>query len=85
MKINNLFDTRKGIETLIYLHKNKENFIYAMALELKITYNHLSKLINFLAKLKLVLKIKKGRKKIISLTKKGVKIARRLSEVQKLI
>ena len=77
---------RKPALMLVCLKKNtRMRYGSILAKEVDCTYSHAVKILQTLEELKLVDFEKKGRIKIIKLTKKGREVADAIEEIQKLI
>ncbi|MEX0920693.1 MAG: hypothetical protein WDZ62_00305 [Candidatus Pacearchaeota archaeon] len=87
MKDNfDIFFRRKPALMLVSLKKNKRpRYGSILAKEIDCTYSHAVKILQTLNSLKLVDFEKKGRIKIIKLTKKGREVADAIENIQKLI
>ena len=87
MKDNfDIFFRRKPALMLVSLKKNhRMRYGSILAKEVDCTYSHAVKILQTLEKLKLVEFEKKGRIKLISLTKKGREVADAIEGIQKLI
>jgi len=87
MKDNfNIFFRRKPALMLVSLKKNtRMRYGSILAKEVDCTYSHAVKILQTLEELKLVVFEKKGRIKIIELTKKGRDVADAIENIQKLI
>ena len=87
MKDNfDIFFRRKPALMLVCLKKNtRMRYGSILAKEVDCTYSHAVKILQTLEELKLVDFEKKGRIKIIKLTKKGREVADAIEEIQKLI
>jgi len=87
MKDNfDVFFRRKPALMLVYLKKNSRmRYGSLLAKEVDCTYSHAVKILQKLEELKLVDFEKKGRIKLIKLTKKGQDVADAISEIQRLI
>ena len=73
------------MKILSYIYIKKPKSITEISAILKITYCHVSKLINLFIFFELCKKEKSGRKSIISLTEKGIKVASNIHESEKQI
>ncbi len=84
MKDNfDIFFRRKPALMLVYLKKNtRMRYGSILAKEVDCTYSHAVKILQTLEKLGLVLFEKKGRVKLIKLTKKGKEIADHIELIQ---
>lgn len=81
-----LFFRRKPSMMLLALKKmNKAKYGSVLAKEVDCTYSHAVKILQILEELSLVVFEKKGRIKIIKLTKKGMEIANRIEEIKALV
>lgn len=81
-----LFFRRKPALMLIALKRvNKAKYGSILAKEVDCTYSHAVKILQTLEELGLVNFEKKGRIKIISLTKKGKDVADNIENIQKLV
>ena len=81
-----VFFRRKPALMLVSLKKNtRMRYGSILAKEVDCTYSHAVKILQTLEELKLVDFQKKGRIKIIRLTKKGQEVADAIEEIQKLI
>ena len=87
MKDNfDIFFRRKPALMLVYLKKNtRMRYGSILAKEVDCTYSHAVKIMQTLEKLDLVLFEKKGRVKLIKLTKKGKEVADHIEEIQALV
>jgi len=87
MKDNfDIFFRRKPALMLVFLKKNtRMRYGSILAKEVDCTYSHAVKILQTLEKLGLVQFEKKGRVKLIKLTKKGKEVADFIEEVQNLI
>ncbi len=87
MKDNlDIFFRRKPAMMLVSLRKNtRMRYGSVLAKEVDCTYSHAVKILQTLELLKLVEFEKKGRIKIIQLTKKGREVADAIENIQKLI
>ena len=87
MKDNfDIFFRRKPALMLVCLKKNSRmRYGSVLAKEVDCTYSHAVKILQTLEELKLVDFEKKGRIKLIKLTKKGIDVANAIEEIQKLI
>jgi|TARA_Y100000310_G_scaffold89559_2_gene86661 DNA-binding MarR family transcriptional regulator len=87
MKDNfDIFFRRKPALMLVSLKKNtRMRYGSILAKEVDCTYSHAVKILQTLEELKLVDFEKRGRIKIIKLTKKGREVADAIEEIQKLI
>ena len=87
MKDNfDIFFRRKPALMLVSLKRNtRMRYGSILAKEVDCTYSHAVKILQTLEELKLVDFQKKGRIKIIKLTKKGVEVANAIENIQKLI
>ena len=87
MKDNlDIFFRRKPAMMLVSLRKNtRMRYGSVLAKEVDCTYSHAVKILQTLELLKLVGFEKKGRIKIIQLTKKGREVADAIEDIQKLI
>ena len=87
MKDNlDVFFRRKPAMMLVSLRKNtRMRYGSVLAKEVDCTYSHAVKILQTLELLKLVVFEKKGRIKIIQLTKKGKEVADAIEDIQKLI
>ena len=87
MKDNfDIFFRRKPALMLVSLKKNtRMRYGSVLAKEVDCTYSHAVKILQTLEELKLVEFQKKGRIKIIRLTKKGAGVADAIENIQKLI
>lgn len=81
-----LFFRRKPSLMLVALKKNtRMRYGSVLAKEVDCTYSHAVKILQTLEKLKLVDFEKRGRIKVIKLTKKGQDVADAIENIQKLI
>jgi len=81
-----VFFRRKPALMLVSLKKNtRMRYGSILAKEVDCTYSHAVKILQTLEELKLVDFQKKGRIKIIRLTKKGQEVADAIEDIQKLI
>ena len=87
MKDNfDLFFRRKPAMMLVSLKRNSRmRYGSLLAKEIDCTYSHTVKILQTLEELGLVIFEKKGRIKIIQLTKKGKEVADAIEEIQKVI
>jgi len=87
MKSNfDIFFRRKPAMMLVSLKKNtRMRYGSILAKEVDCTYSHAVKILQTLEILKLVVFQKKGRVKIIQLTKKGREVADAIEEIQRVI
>ena len=87
MKDNfDIFFRRKPALMLVSLNKNlRMRYGSLLAKEVDCTYSHAVKILQTLEELKLVEFEKKGRIKLIKLTKKGREFANSIENIQKLI
>ena len=87
MKDNfDLFFRRKPAMMLVSLKRNSRmRYGSILAKEIDCTYSHAVKILQTLEELELVVFEKKGRIKIIQLTKKGKEVADAIEDIQKLI
>ena len=87
MKDNfDVFFRRKPALMLVFLKKNSRmRYGSLLAKEVDCTYSHAVKILQKLEELKLVDFEKKGRIKIIRLTKKGREVSDAISEIQRLV
>ena len=87
MKDNfDIFFRRKPALMLVSLKKNtRMRYGSILAKEVDCTYSHAVKILQTLEELKLVEFEKKGRIKLIKLTKKGVNVADAIENIQSLI
>lgn len=87
MKENfDLFFRRKPAMMLVSLKKNSRmRYGSILAKEVDCTYSHAVKILQTLEELELVIFEKKGRIKIIQLTKKGKEVADAIENIQKVI
>jgi len=87
MKDNfDVFFRRKPALMLVYLKKNSRmRYGSLLAKEVDCTYSHAVKILQKLEELKLVDFEKKGRIKVIKLTKKGQEVSDAISEIQRLV
>ena len=87
MKENfDIFFRRKPALMLVSLKKNtRKRYGSILAKEVDCTYSHAVKILQTLEALKLVSFEKKGRIKIIALTKKGHEVAEAIENIQKLV
>ena len=87
MKDNfDVFFRRKPALKLVSLKKNtRMRYGSILAKEVDCTYSHAVKILQTLEKLGLVSFEKKGRIKLIKLTKKGVDVADAIENIQKLV
>lgn len=83
--IKDILNSNCGIRVLIYLYKHRNAFGNKVSMETKITFSHTSHILSDLEKIGYIRKsIKTGRRRYLSLTKKGNEIAKRLSEIERL-
>jgi DNA-binding MarR family transcriptional regulator len=81
-KIFNVFFREKPSLMLIYLlQKNGELYASALAKQVDCTYSHVVKVLQDMQKAGLVTFEKKGRQKLLMLTKKGVEIATEMDKI----
>jgi predicted transcriptional regulator len=81
-----IFFRRKPAMMLVSLKKNSRmKYGSILAKEVDCTYSHAVKILQTLEALKLVVFEKKGRIKIIQLTKKGRDVADAIEDIQKLV
>lgn len=81
-----IFFRRKPSMMLVVLKRNSRmRYGSVLAKEIDCTYSHAVKILQTLQELKLVEFEKKGRIKIIKLTKKGKEVAEHIESIQKLI
>lgn len=81
-----IFFRRKPALMLVSLKKNtRMRYGSILAKEVDCTYSHAVKILQTLEELKLVEFEKKGRIKVIKLTKKGIEVAEAIGNIQKLI
>ncbi len=87
MKDNfDIFFRRKPALMLVYLKKNtRMRYGSVLAKEVDCTYSHAVKILQTLEDLGLVVFEKKGRVKLIKLTKKGKDVADHIEEIQTLV
>ncbi|NCN99304.1 hypothetical protein COU62_02180 [Candidatus Pacearchaeota archaeon CG10_big_fil_rev_8_21_14_0_10_35_219] len=87
MKDNfDVFFRRKPALMLVALKKlNRARYGSILAKEVDCTYSHAVKILQTLEKLGLVVFEKKGRIKLIKLTKKGVEVANNIENIKKTI
>jgi len=87
MKDNfDIFFRRKPALMLVSLKKNTRiRYGSVLAKEVDCTYSHAVKILQTLEILKLVDFEKRGRIKVIKLTKKGIEVAEAIENIQKLI
>jgi DNA-binding MarR family transcriptional regulator len=87
MKDNfDIFFRRKPALMLVYLKKNtRMRYGSILAKEVDCTYSHAVKILQTLERLGLVLFEKKGRVKLIKLTKKGKEVADHIELIQDLV
>ena len=87
MKDNfDIFFRRKPALMLVSLKENtRMRYGSLLAKEVDCTYSHAVKILQTLEELKLVVFEKKGRIKVIQLTKKGREVADAIENIQKLI
>ena len=87
MKDNfDIFFRRKPALMLVSLTKNtRMRYGSILAKEVDCTYSHAVKILQTLEELNLVSFEKKGRIKVIQLTKKGRDVAEKIEEIQRLI
>jgi len=87
MKDNfDVFFRRKPALMLVALKKlNRARYGSILAKEVDCTYSHAVKILQTLEKLGLVVFEKKGRIKLIKLTKKGVEVANNIENIKKQI
>lgn len=77
----NFFFRKIPIKILLELRKEKEIYGQKLSINTGCTYSHVVKIINKFEEIEIVERKKKGRKKILNLTKKGEEIADKLNEV----
>ncbi len=81
-----IFFRRKPALMLVSLKKNtRMRYGSILAKEVDCTYSHAVKILQTLEELKLVDFEKRGRIKVIRLTKKGIEVAEAIENIQKLI
>jgi predicted transcriptional regulator len=81
-----IFFRRKPALMLVSLKKNtRMRYGSILAKEVDCTYSHAVKILQTLEALKLVDFEKRGRIKVIKLTKKGIEVAEAIENIQKLI
>ena len=81
-----IFFRRKPASILVYLKKNaRMRYGSLLAKEVDCTYSHAVKILQTLKDLKLIEFEKKGRIKLIRLTKKGQVVADAIENIQELI
>jgi len=81
-----LFFRRKPAMMLIALKRmNKAKYGSVLAKEVDCTYSHAVKILQILEDLGLVVFEKKGRIKIIKLTKKGIQIAENIEAIKEIV
>lgn len=87
MKENfDIFFRRKPAMMLVSLKRNtRMRYGSILAKEIDCTYSHAVKILQTLEELGLVIFEKKGRIKIIQLTKKGKEVADAIDDIQKLV
>ena len=87
MKENfDIFFRRKPAMMLVSLKRNtRMRYGSILAKEIDCTYSHAVKILQTLEELDLVVFEKKGRIKVIQLTKKGKEVADAIDEIQKLV
>ena len=87
MKDNfDIFFRRKPALMLVFLKRNtRMRYGSVLAKEIDCTYSHAVKILQNLERLGLVLFEKKGRVKLIKLTKKGKDIADHIEEIQNIV
>jgi|TARA_B100001971_G_scaffold203681_1_gene218872 predicted transcriptional regulator len=87
MKENfDIFFRRKPAMMLVALKKNSRmRYGSILAKEVDCTYSHAVKILQTLEHLELVVFEKKGRIKVIQLTKKGREVADSIEDIQKLV
>lgn len=87
MKDNfDVFFRRKPALMLVALKKlSRARYGSILAKEVDCTYSHAVKILQTLEKLELVVFEKKGRIKLIKLTKKGTEVANNIESIKKLI
>jgi len=87
MKDNfDIFFRRKPALMLVSLKKNTRlRYGSVLAKEVDCTYSHAVKILQTLEQLSLVVFQKKGRIKLIQLTKKGIEVADAIEHIKKLI
>ena len=87
MKENfDIFFRRKPAMMLVSLKRNtRMRYGSILAKEIDCTYSHAVKILQTLEELDLVVFEKKGRIKIIQLTKKGKEVADAIDDIQKLV
>ncbi len=85
-KIFNIFFREKPAMMLVTLY-NKPNDVYAslLAKVVDCTYSHVVKILQEMNKAGLVTFDKQGRLKVLTLTKKGEEVAKRIDEVRNLL
>ena len=85
MTTTNLFKYPKLILVLEYLYTDGEKIINELSKKVNVQYSYISKQISFLKGLGLINNKKSGRKNIISLTKKGKEIGKRINEIGEIL
>ena len=81
-----LFFRRKPAMMLLALKKmNKAKYGSVLAKEVDCTYSHAVKILQILEELGLVIFEKKGRIKIIKLTKRGMQIAEHIESIKEIV
>ncbi len=81
-----IFFRRKPALMLVSLKKNtRMRYGSILAKEVDCTYSHAVKILQTLEELKLVDFEKRGRIKVIKLTKKGIEVAEAIENIQKLV
>lgn len=81
-----LFFRRKPAMMLLALKRvNKAKYGSVLAKEVDCTYSHAVKILQILEELGLVVFEKKGRIKIIKLTKKGLEIAEHIDSIKRIV
>lgn len=66
---------------MAFLYRNKECCLVDIADEIKITYSYINKIINTLDQRRFTQSVKKGRKRVVTLTRKGFHLAKSCNQV----
>lgn len=81
MKINSILESYKTMKILLWLYENKKANMLEISKKTDITYSHAVKIIRFLTAKDCVTMTKTGRERIITITKKGNKIAKLIKKI----
>ncbi len=76
-----MFIHEKPVEILIKLQSPKDYYASALSTEIDATYSHTVKILQRLAEHELVEFEERGRKKIVNLTERGLKLAQIFTEL----